>query len=157
MPDNRKSAPERKKSFLVENWLRLLLTLVLLLVVVCVGYLMTLPKQTRLEAALEAVILTAASIAASFLGTKVYAEAGYSQSLRDHGVQIASIIMILKRQIEEHAAWVNEKRLANASQLERHTDTEGVLEHVEKTLQSFRDMTEAALGGIAGVIGDALN
>ena len=64
--------------FLWANWLKLLLTIVLLAVVAGMGYLMTFEKQTKLEAALEAIILTAASIAASFLMTKVYAEVGYS-------------------------------------------------------------------------------
>ena len=34
--------------------------------------------------------------------------------------------------------------------------TDAVLEHIEQTLAGFRGMTDAALGGIAGVIGDAL-
>ena len=41
------------------------------------------------EAAYQAIVLTIASVIASLIVTKIYAEQGHGQSLRDHGVQIA--------------------------------------------------------------------
>jgi hypothetical protein len=114
---------------------------------------MTRKNTSPLEAALEAVILTIASITASFLMTKVYADSTSTQTLRDHGVQIASGMMVLKRQIENLSIWIDGKRDAEVLP----ADAIANLEHVQLTLDLFRDMTEAALGGIAGVIGDALN
>ena len=85
--------------------------------------------------------------------TKVYADSTSTQTLRDHGVQIASGMMVLKRQIENLSIWIDDKR--NSEDLP--PDALANLEHVQLTLDLFRDMTVSALGGIAGVIGDALN
>jgi len=148
---------DQNESFRSKNWLSLAVIGLLVLVIVGVGYLMSAgPKQTEREAALEAAILTAASVAVSALVTKIYAEATYGQSLRDHGVQIASGMMVLKHQIEGLVEWVGQKRANVTSPIRQGYDANGILEHVELTLQGFREMTDAALGGIAGVIGDAL-
>src|SRR5216684_586783 len=134
--------------------IRALLMLLVIAASVVMFYLMSRPNHTALETALEAVILTLASILASFLITKMYAEASYTRTLRDHGVQIASGIMVLKRQIESLTEWVAQKRshLPNGDGIDPY---DSILEHVEQTLLGFRDMTDSALGGIAGVIGDA--
>src|SRR5258708_30372740 len=58
------------------------------------------------EGAYQALVLTIASVIASLIVTKIYAERGYGQNLRDHGVQIACGIIILKRQIEVLADWI---------------------------------------------------
>jgi hypothetical protein len=114
--------------------------------------LMSLPKATPLESGLEALILTAASMFASVIATKIYAEISYSKTLRDHGVQIAKGIMVLGQQLEQLQKWVRQKRAADYGSGKEDSR----LEHVEETLQNCRAMTDAALGGIAGVIGDAL-
>ncbi len=149
---------DEEKKFLSENWLSLALSLIMLLVVIMMLYLIAnVEHQTSREAALEAGILTAASIIASILATKIYAELGYSKSLRDHGVQIASGIMVLKRQIESLTDWVAGKRAGlKKSGVSSYEGTDATLEHVERTLDGFRSMTDTALGGIAGVIGAAL-
>ncbi|MEK7753184.1 MAG: hypothetical protein AAB654_14770 [Acidobacteriota bacterium] len=93
---------------------------------------------------------------ASLIVTKIYAEQGHGQSLRDHGVQIAGGIIVLKRQIESLADWIAAKRNQTKSGPQVPEVTDAALEHIELTLSGFRGMTDAALGGIAGVIGDAL-
>jgi len=108
------------------------------------------------EGAYQAIVLTIASVIASLIVTKIYAEQGHGQSLRDHGVQIAGGIIVLKRQIEALADWVAAKRNQLQAGLQIPEVTDAVLEHIEQTLSGFRGMTDAALGGIAGVIGDAL-
>src|SRR5579859_7309001 len=145
------------RGFFGRNWLSLTLLVLMAGVVFGMGYLMYFqPKPTPRETALEELIQTAAAIIAGTLGTKIYAEEGYSRGLRDRGVQIAGVLMMLKRQIETLAEWVVTKR-EGLDQGGRHSDPpSAVLEHVELTLQVFRGMTESALGGIAGVIGDAL-
>jgi transcription elongation factor Elf1 len=146
----------KSDSFWAENWIGLSLIGMMVLFVGVMFYMMTGPNQTARETALEAVILTSASIIASFLITKIYAEKSYNKSLRDHGVQIASGIMVLKRQMEGLTIWIGEKR-ASLAELGRTTEpSEAILEHVEQTLLGFKGMTDTALGGIAGVIGDAL-
>ena len=101
-------------------------------------------------------LLTIASVIASLIVTKIYAEQGYSQNLRDHGVQIAGGIIVLKRQIEVLSEWVVSKRNQVRAGAHIPEVTDAVLQHIEQTLSGFRGMTDAALGGIAGVIGDAL-
>jgi hypothetical protein len=54
------------------------------------------------------------------------------------------------------ADWIASKRIQAASYAHSAEVTDGILEHIEQTLTGFRGMTDAALGGIAGVIGDAL-
>jgi hypothetical protein len=109
------------------------------------------------EAAYQTMILTIASVIASLIITKIYAEQGHGQNLRDHGVQIAGGIIVLKGQIEVLADWIAAKRSQMiAASLHIPEVTDAVLEHIEQTLSGFRGMTDAALGGIAGVIGDAL-
>lgn len=114
--------------------------------------LMSRPKATPLESGLEALILSGASMFASVIATKIYAEISYSQTLRDHGVQIAKGIMVLGQQLEQLQKWVRQKRATDYGSGKEDSR----LEHVEETLQNCRAMTDAALGGIAGVIGDAL-
>lgn len=152
MPNETTNRPDRTW---LEVAVRLALVLLMILAAFAMLYLMTEPNRTPRETALEAIILTAASIIASFLITKIYAEASYNKSLRDHGVQIASGIMVLKRQIETLTEWVAQKR-ASVPREGRFELSDSILEHVEQTLLGFRGMTESALGGIAGVIGDAL-
>jgi energy-converting hydrogenase Eha subunit A len=108
------------------------------------------------EAAYQALILTIASVIASLIITRIYAEQGHGQSLRDHGVQIAGGIIVLKRQLEALSDWIASKRLSMRSSAHTPEVTDAVLEHIEQTLFGFQGMTDAALGGIAGVIGDAL-
>jgi DNA-directed RNA polymerase subunit M/transcription elongation factor TFIIS len=114
------------------------------------------PGVTSRELGLITFILTAASMVASVLATKIYAEEASSKTLRDHGVQIASGIMVLKRQIETLSEWVDDKSNELSDHAPDGLRTQAVLEHVEQTLLGFRAMTDAALGGIGGVIGDAL-
>jgi hypothetical protein len=108
------------------------------------------------EGAYQAMVLTIASVIASLIVTKMYAEQGYGQNLRDHGVQIAGGIIVLKRQIEVLSEWVASKRSQMRAGAHIPEVTDAALEHIEQTLSGFRGMTDAALGGIAGVIGDAL-
>jgi hypothetical protein len=108
------------------------------------------------EGAYQAMVLTIASVIASLIVTKIYAEQGHGQNLRDHGVQIAGGIIVLKRQIEVLADWVVSKRSQTKAGAQAPEVMDAVLEHIEQTLSGFRGMTDAALGGIAGVIGDAL-
>ncbi len=143
---------QEKKSFLREQWTTHLVAFVMFLVVILMTYFMTTPGLTAREVALSQVLATVTSIGASYLITKAYAERSSDQTLRDHGVQIASGIMVLRRRIDALSDWVAKKRTRVASD-----PTDSLLEHVEETLDSFRDMTHAALGGIAQVIGDALN
>jgi len=140
--------------FLRDNWLSLLLTAAMIPIIAGMVYLRTLPDQTPREAALEEVILTAALMIGTFLVTKMYAERTYSRRLRDQGVQIAIGIMALKRQIEALSDRVAHKRELVAENGKGSSDP--IFEHVERMLQGVRGMTDAALGGIAGVIGDAL-
>lgn len=149
---------DEQNKFLRENWLSFSLVLIMLLLVVVMVYLVAnVEHQTKREAALEAGILTGASIIASILATKVYAELGYSKSLRDHGVQIASGITVLKRQIESLSEWVAERRAGmKKSGASSYEGMDAALEHVECTLDGFRSMTDTALRAVAGLIGGAL-
>jgi hypothetical protein len=143
--------------FLRNNWLTIAVSLSMFILIAVMCYLISTSDGTSpREAALETTILTAASIVASFLITKAYAERDYSQSLRSHGVQIASGIMVLKSQIQGLSDWVAQKRLTLANGNPAREVNDAVLEHVEQTLRGFCGMTDSALGGIAGVIGDAI-
>lgn len=145
------------KEFLQQNWLTLSLTAILALVIVAILYLIARSEpQTRREATLEALVLTGLSILVSVLATKVYAELNYSRSLRDHGVQIASGIMVLKRQVEALSDWVVGKRSGPGKSSASPEVVDATLDHVEQTLGGFRAQIDAALGGISGVIGGAL-
>ena len=108
------------------------------------------------EAAYQALVLTIASVIASLIITKIYAEQGHGQNLRDHGVQIAGGIIVLKRQMEALTDWIASKRVAMRNSAHIPEVTDAILEDIEQRLYGFRGMTDAALGGIAGVIGDAL-
>ena len=143
-------------NFFSQNWVSLFLLLVMGLAALAMFYMMTRPNQSPREAALEAVILTVASIIASYVITSIFAERSYTQSLRDHGVQIASGIMVLKRQLQALTDWVGQKRATLSEGGRANQASDAVLEHVEQTLLGFSGMTDTALGGIAGVIGDAL-
>lgn len=144
-----------ESEFWKENWVGLSLLILTVTAAFVMFYLMTRPNQTSLDTALEGIILTVASIFASFLITSIYAARSYSKTLRDHGVQIASGIMVLKRQMEALSDWVGQKRAAISEGGKPNQPSEAILEHVEQTLLGFTGMTDTALGGIAGVIGDA--
>lgn len=143
-------------NFWKDNGVAVVLLVIMAAFVAWMFYMMTQPNQTPRDAALEAIILTAASIIASYLITKIFAERSYNKSLRDHGVQIASGIMVLKRQMEGLTDWIGLKRAGLSESGKSNQPAEAILEHVEQTLIGFRGMTDTALGGIAGVIGDAL-
>lgn len=143
--------------FLRAYVLNILLALVMLGVGAWMAFLIaTSDGKSPHEAAYQAMVLTIASVIASLIVTKIYAEQGHGQNLRDHGVQIAGGIIVLKRQIEVLSDWIVSKRLAMRTSPHIPEVTDAVLEHIEQTLSGFRGMTDAALGGIAGVIGDAL-
>lgn len=112
---------------------------------------------TPLENALLTFILTAASCFISYLATKIYAEAGFNQVLRDHGVQIARNVMELKSQISSLSDWVSTKRAVLIEEEGGNQDIEAALEHIQLTLRGFQGLADNAVGGIAGVIGDAYN
>ena len=141
--------------FAQANWLTAVIVLGLVAGCVGVAALLMRPEQTKLELALETVILTGLSISASVLATKVYAETTSSSTLRDRGVQIASAIMNLKSAIEELSDWLGRKR-TQLSESEPNNSADELMEHVEFTLRGFSRWTNAALGGVGGVIGDAL-
>ena len=140
-----------QESFFKKNWLQIFSVAIMAAIVIGMGYLLSTPDQTKREILLEQSIATIMAVGASFLITKIYAEKSSTQNLRDNGVQIASGIMVLRRHIEGLSEWVSAKRTSK--------DCAGaapVLEHVEQTLLGFLDMTNVALNGIGGVIGDAL-
>lgn len=141
--------------FLSDFWIVISISVVSLTVIGLMAYFMSIPNQTPRETFLETFILTTASIVVSAAATKAYAEISAGKSLRDHGVQIAGIIMQLKRQMEGLNDWVTQKRLTFIDS-EKNDGTDFVLEHIEETLVGFQGMTESALSGIGGVIGDAL-
>lgn len=144
-------------NFLITHSLNIFLALVMVGLGIWMAVLIaTSDGKSPKEGAYQAIVLTIASVIASLIVTKIYAEQGYGQNLRDHGVQIAGGIIVLKRQIEVLSEWVVSKR--NHMRVGAHIPevTDAVLEHIEQTLSGFRGMTDAALGGIAGVIGDAL-
>ena len=130
----------------------------MIVIISAMAYLIaTAQAQRPRENGLEEFLLASASFVASFLVTKIYAQETYSQTLRDHGVQIASGIMVLKRQIERLTDWVSGKRsLLSRDANQANTATDACLEHVQESLEGFLGLTDAALGGIAGVIGAAL-
>lgn len=148
--------PDKGSSFWRENWIGLSLVGTMVLFMGVMFFMMTGPTHTPRETALEAIILTASSVIASFVITKIFAEHSYNKSLRDHGVQIASGIMVLKRQMEGLTEWIGQKRASLSEVNQSAESSEAILEHVEQTLIGFKGMTDTALGGIAGVIGDAL-
>ena len=106
--------PQKDKTFWQKNWINIVVVVVLMIVVVVMCFLLasSSPTPTPRESALETLILTVSSFLASFMVSKVYAEMSYSQTLRDHGVQIASGIIVLKRQIDNLSDWTAQKRLA---------------------------------------------
>ena len=146
---------EHVKSFFSQNGLKLIVATVAILCAAGMGWLLVASKQpTPQETALGAILLTVFSTAASYLVTKVYAEVAYSQTLRDHGVQIARSIILLQNQVEHLGTWVSEKREVMHADPHR-VSADATLEHVEQTLGSFQGMTDVALNGITQVIGDA--
>jgi hypothetical protein len=148
--------PQSNKNALTDNWVSVVLVVMVAGLVVSMAYLIaTSDGSSKREAGLEAFILSSGSAIASWLVTKIYAEATTTQRLRDHGVQIARSIMALKRQIDDLSNWVSEKRSLGAHVAPGYT--EASLDHIEQTLKGFGAITEVALNGIAGVIGDAID
>lgn len=138
------------------NLLRGAVFFVLVAIGVWAFYLVSSDKKTSLEADLLALILTSVSIAASWLASKVYAEVSASQSLRDYGVQIARGVIVLQSEIKLLSSWVARKRVT-FSENQSPESLDAAFDHVQETLTTFRFQTDAALSGIAGVIGDALS
>jgi hypothetical protein len=124
-----------------------------LIVTMCVLMART-AQPTPLENALMTLVLTAASCVISYLVAKVFAERGFNEAMRDHGVQIARGIMELKTQIGNLSEWVSSKRTGLSIGF-HPAQVDPTLEHVELTLEAFRGLADNAVGGIAGVIGDA--
>lgn len=143
-------------AFLGKNWLNLILILAAIICMVWAGNLLTLPKQTGREIGLATFILAAASSFLSVVTTKMYAKIGFDETLRDHGVQIAKAIRVLQDEMAVLQNWVFQKRawLRGSPKAADHVDP--ALEHIEQTLRVCQNMTGTALGGITGVIGDAV-
>jgi len=99
------------KTFWEKNWLTLVIVLILMIVAIAMCYLLADEKNTPRDTALETLLLTVFSFLSSYLVSKIFAEMSYSQTLRDNGVQIASGIIVLKRQIESLSDWTAQKRL----------------------------------------------
>lgn len=142
---------DNKNHFYRDNWGTFFLAALCFAVMLGMSYLIAQPGLTARELTLSQLISTLMSIVGSVLVTKVYAEKTSNETLRDHGVQIARGVMVLNSQIDSLCGWVEQKR--DNKTLEPY---DGALEHVELTLLGFKDMTSAALSGIAGIIGDAL-
>ncbi len=146
----------KQKSFIGANWPTLLWVVLSVVLIVSMVVMMAVVKTpTPLENALMTFILTAASSVISYLVSKMFAEQGFHQTMRDHGVQIARGIIELKSQVGTLADWITGKRemLGRTGKLNESSDS--ALEHVQVTLNGFRGMADNAVGGIAGVIGDA--
>lgn len=143
-------------TFKSRNLLRGAVFIVLVAIGVWAFYLVSSDKKTSLESDLLALILTSVSIAASWLASKVYAEVSASQSLRDYGVQIARGVIVLQSEIKLLSSWVARKRVT-FSENQSPESLDAAFDHVQETLTTFRFQTDAALSGIAGVIGDALS
>jgi len=158
--DSKKNSPTNKTptrkydwwQFSKDNALSIFFVAVSSIGAIALCYLLTLPQQTPRENFLESAGLVIMSACGSYLVSKMLSELSYNKTLRDDGVQIASNIMVLKKQIENLASWVAQKRALHGG--DAVLDTE--LEHIQQTLQVFRDMNNATLGAVAGVIGDAL-
>jgi hypothetical protein len=139
-----------------DSWPTLLLVAICVVLILSMVILMIVLKSpTPVENGLTTFILTAASSVISYLISKMFAEKGFDQVMRDHGVQIARGLMELKNQIGNLSDWVGTKR---AFLVQNGSSSEAIdysLEHVELTLQGFRGLADNAVGGIAGVIGDA--
>lgn len=147
---------KKPKSRAGRYWFVLLMGGVCIALIVAMTILMvTTPKATPLENGLMTFILTAASCVISYLVSKFFAEQSFDQVLRDHGVQIARGIMELKTQIGSLSDWVGAKRSLLNSNSQSMDSADSALEHVELTLQAFKGLSDNAVGGIAGVIGDA--
>jgi len=115
-------------------------------------YLLSLPSQNALDNFLESGGLLTFSSLASFLFSKMLSEIGFTKTLRDHGVQIASNIMMLKNQTRSLTKWVAKKR----SLYKENSLRDAELDHIQETLQGFMEINDATLKGVAGIIGDAL-
>lgn len=138
-----------------KEWPAILVTLFFAIVVITIAVILSKATLTDRESTLLTVLLTLFSVLASFVIARIYSRFTYSENLRDMGVQIARGIIVLERQTEILLSWVSGKR----STLDATSSPEVVdaaLEHIQETLSSFLDMNDAALSGIAGVIGDAL-
>lgn len=142
-----------------QKWPQWVMAVIAVALIIIVAVVMTKSTNpTPLENGLLTFILTAASCFISYLATKVYAEAGFNQVLRDHGVQIARNIMELKSQIGSLSDWVGTKRAVFLEEDQDHNhNVEATLEHIQLTLRGFQGLADNAVGGIAGVIGDAYN
>lgn len=142
----------KDKSFWQKNWLTIAIVTILMVVAIAMCFLLSADHPTPRETALESLILAVFSFTASYLVSKILAEINYNQTLRDNGVQIASGIIVLKRQIGNLSDWTARKKI----EFKKDEQVTAALDHVQCTLNMFRDLNDAALGGVAGVIGDAL-
>ena len=142
-------------SFLARNWLQLCAVILMGLTVILVGILLVTTKPTVREASLETFVLTVFSILASILCTKLYAEKEYNQTVRDHGVQIGTVIIVLKGQLAALSQWLGRKRASKRLSSNSDASDSLILEHAELTLNNFQSSTDVALKGIASLIGDA--
>jgi hypothetical protein len=143
----------RTKEFLSAYGVKLFVAVFAIACAIAIGWFLVASEEpSPRETALGAILLTLFSTAASFAITKVYAELGYGQTLRDHGVQIARNIILLKSQILKLTSWTMEKRAQTSA---GGSPADSTLEHIEETLEGFVGMTDVALNGITQVIGDA--
>ena len=143
-------------TFLGKNWLNLILIVASGWCMVWAGNLLSLEKQTAREIGLATFILAVASGFLSVVTTKMYAKIGFDETLRDHGVQIAKAIRVLQVEMTVLQNWVFQKRVWLKGSPKAADFVDPALEHIEQTLRICQNMTGTALGGITGVIGDAV-
>ncbi len=100
------------------------------------------------ESAYQAVILTAASIFASWFLGRIHAHFIQDESIRSLGAQVAQGIILLSNQIDDLVQWV-----ANQKASVSDAPTAAVFEHIQESLRALRSMSILALGALSDVIG----
>jgi hypothetical protein len=148
---DKKTSVDKEMSSWTGNVWSYILIILSLIFSVALCYLLSRPEKTPLENFLESAGMLVFSSLASFLVSKMLSEVSYTKTLRDHGVQIASNIMMLKNQTRNLARWVVKKR----SFYEENSIHDAELDHIQETLQGFIEINDATLKGVAGIIGDA--
>lgn len=142
--------------FLGDNWAYLLGTVMSVVTVIWMLRLTTASAQplTPHESTLQAVLLTSASIFASWFVSRLDTYFRRDEGLRRLGTQTARGVIVLTTEIDKLVEWINRETPRQA-----HADNDRsrmVLTDVAERLGTFRSMCIVALGGLSDVIANPL-
>jgi hypothetical protein len=141
--------------FLGDNWGYLLGTALSLVAVVWMLRLTTTVGQlTPRESTLQAILLTTASVFASWFISRLDTYFRRDDGVRRLGTQVAGGVIVLSREIDKLVGWIQKEKASSPQ--EENAAFGMALTHIEESLGTFRSMCIVTLGGLSDVIGNPL-